>query len=162
SYDSSAPLERTLKSFAVDLTRNPGFGQILNQARGEKVEVALLAAGAGQPAALTGTLVGVQTKLQPQGDGAAGQAEPNLLRAGRRPAGGQAGRRPQGVLPQPGPGGRAEGCPGGAGPVPRHREEGGEYPFRGGGQAAGAGRLRGGEPHLEDQLPPGAGQGGAG
>src|SRR5262249_47987765 len=78
SYDSSAPLERTLKSFAVDLRRNPGFGQILNQARGEKVEVALLAAGAGQPAALTGTVVGVETKRQAVGKEAVEQEVLNL------------------------------------------------------------------------------------
>src|SRR6516225_5344734 len=33
SYDSNAPVERTLKSFAINLTGNPGFGAILNQAR---------------------------------------------------------------------------------------------------------------------------------
>src|SRR5262249_48545233 len=37
TYDSNAPVERTLKSFAVNLASNPTFGQILNQARGEKV-----------------------------------------------------------------------------------------------------------------------------
>src|SRR5262245_35395317 len=41
SYDSNAPVERTLRSFAVDLTRNPSLADLLNQARGEKVEVAL-------------------------------------------------------------------------------------------------------------------------
>jgi hypothetical protein len=35
SIDSSAPTERTLRSFAVDLTRNPTFADILNQARAE-------------------------------------------------------------------------------------------------------------------------------
>src|SRR3954469_21752719 len=49
SYDSNAPLERTLQSFAVNLTANPPLARILDQARGEKVEVALSAAGAGQP-----------------------------------------------------------------------------------------------------------------
>src|SRR5207253_5145160 len=39
SYDSQAPVERILQSFAVNLTGNPGFGAILGQARGEKVEV---------------------------------------------------------------------------------------------------------------------------
>src|SRR5262245_54072287 len=39
TYDSNVPVERTLKSFAVNLTDNPSFAQILNQARGEKVEV---------------------------------------------------------------------------------------------------------------------------
>ena len=46
SYDSSAPLERTLKSFAVNLTGNPTFADILHQARGEKVEVVLAAPAA--------------------------------------------------------------------------------------------------------------------
>src|ERR1700741_278233 len=56
SYDSSAPLERTLKSFAVDLTANPSYAQLLQQARGEKVEVSLSQAAGGQPATLTGTV----------------------------------------------------------------------------------------------------------
>src|SRR5690349_8957227 len=34
SYDSNAPVERTLKSFAINLAGNPSFGAILNQARG--------------------------------------------------------------------------------------------------------------------------------
>src|SRR3954451_3869143 len=41
SYDSNAPIERTLASFAVNLTGNPTFSDILTQARGERVEVAL-------------------------------------------------------------------------------------------------------------------------
>ena len=40
-YDSPDPLEKTLKSFALDLTDNPSFGQMLNQARGEKIEVVM-------------------------------------------------------------------------------------------------------------------------
>ena len=43
SYDSQEPVEKTLKSFAIDLTNNPTLGQILNQARGEKIEVVLAA-----------------------------------------------------------------------------------------------------------------------
>ena len=36
SYDSQAPIEKTLQSFAVNLTGNPGFGAVLGQAlRGE-------------------------------------------------------------------------------------------------------------------------------
>src|SRR5262245_30908353 len=38
SYDGQAPLDKTLKGFAVDLSRNPTYGQILDQAPGEKVE----------------------------------------------------------------------------------------------------------------------------
>src|SRR3954454_5277069 len=67
SYDSNAPLERTLQSFAINLTRNPSLAQVLDQARGEKVEVALLSAGAGQPATLTGTVVGVEAQKQKAG-----------------------------------------------------------------------------------------------
>src|SRR6266481_2753974 len=59
SYDSNVPVERTLQSFAVNLTGNPSFSAILNQARGEKVEVVLQQANAGQPGTLTGSIVGV-------------------------------------------------------------------------------------------------------
>ena len=38
NYDSNAPVEKTLKSYALNLNGDPSFGQILNQARGEKVE----------------------------------------------------------------------------------------------------------------------------
>src|SRR5262245_48340322 len=41
SYDSNVPVERTLQSFSINLTGNPNFAAILNQARGEKVEVTL-------------------------------------------------------------------------------------------------------------------------
>jgi hypothetical protein len=64
SYDSNAPVERTLKSFAINLNGNPAFGQILNQARGEKVEVVLQQTGATQPGTLTGTIVGVEQQKQ--------------------------------------------------------------------------------------------------
>ncbi len=60
SYDSNAPIERTLKSFAINLTGNPGFGTILNQARGEKVEVVLQQANANQPGTISGTVVGIE------------------------------------------------------------------------------------------------------
>jgi hypothetical protein len=61
SYDSNVPVERTLQSFAVNLTGNPTFASLLNQARGEKVEVVLQQAAA-QPANLTGSVVGVEKK----------------------------------------------------------------------------------------------------
>lgn len=67
SYDSQAPIDRTLRSFAVDLTSNPSFGQILNQARGEKVEVVLQQSNATQPGTLTGNLVGVEKQKQAVG-----------------------------------------------------------------------------------------------
>src|SRR5437588_7265381 len=61
SYDSNVPVERTLQSFAVNLAANPTFSAILNQARGEKVEV-ILQQSATQPGTLTGSIVGVEHK----------------------------------------------------------------------------------------------------
>ena len=58
SYDSYDPVEKTLKSFALDLTRNPSLGELLNQARGEKVEVEW------QAQVVKGSLVGVERQRQ--------------------------------------------------------------------------------------------------
>jgi hypothetical protein len=66
-YDSHEPIERTLKSFALDLTTNPSFGQLLNQARGEKVEVVLAQSNASQPGTMTGIVVGMESQRQPHG-----------------------------------------------------------------------------------------------
>src|SRR5262249_42253474 len=60
-HDGNVPVERTLRSFAVDLTGNPTFSAILNQARGEKVEV-VLQQGAAQPGNLSGSVIGVEHK----------------------------------------------------------------------------------------------------
>ena len=70
SYDSNAPVEKTLSSFAVNLSSNPTFGQVLNQARGEKVEVVLQQANAAQPGTMTGSIMGVEAQQQPAGPGA--------------------------------------------------------------------------------------------
>jgi len=67
SYDSNAPVDRTLKSFAINLTGNPSFAQILNQARGEKVEVVLQQANATQPGNLSGTVIGLEKQKQAVG-----------------------------------------------------------------------------------------------
>jgi hypothetical protein len=67
SYDSPDPIEKTLKSFALDLTYNPSFGQLLNQARGEKVEVTLQQGSTAQPGTLSGTIVGMESQRQPHG-----------------------------------------------------------------------------------------------
>lgn len=61
SYDSRDPLERALKSFGLDLTGNPGLGQLLNQLRGESVEVL-------RPNPMTGKILGVEKKVQPVGE----------------------------------------------------------------------------------------------
>src|SRR5262249_52293855 len=65
SYDSQEPVERTLKTFALDLTYNPSFGQLINQARGERVELTLSQSNATQPGTLTGVIVGMES--QPEG-----------------------------------------------------------------------------------------------
>src|SRR3954453_19201287 len=67
AYDSAAPIERTLHSFALDLTANPVLADLLNQARGEKVEVPLLPGASGQPGSLSGTVVGIEKQKQPAG-----------------------------------------------------------------------------------------------
>jgi hypothetical protein len=64
SYDSNAPVEKTLQSFAVNLSANPTFGQVLNQARGEKVEVVLQQANAAQPGTMTGSIMGIEQKQE--------------------------------------------------------------------------------------------------
>jgi hypothetical protein len=75
SYDSNAPVERTLKSFAINLNGNPSFSAILNQARGEKIEVVLQQTNAAQPGTLTGTIVGIEDKKQPVGKDAVAEVE---------------------------------------------------------------------------------------
>jgi hypothetical protein len=63
SYDSADPLERTLKSFALDLTNNPTLAQLLIQARGEKVEVIRQPSDAAS-VTVTGTIVGIESHKQ--------------------------------------------------------------------------------------------------
>ena len=75
SYDSNAPVERTLKSFAVNLNGNPTFAAILNQARGEKIEVVLQQTNAAQPGTLSGTIVGLETQKTPVAKDAVGEVE---------------------------------------------------------------------------------------
>ena len=54
-YASRNPIERTLKTFAVDLTTNPSIADLLNQVRGEKVAVFT-------PNRIEGTILGVETR----------------------------------------------------------------------------------------------------
>jgi hypothetical protein len=65
SYDGQEPIERTLKTFALDLTGNPTFGQLLNQARGEKIELTLQNANGGASSTLTGSIVGMEAQTEP-------------------------------------------------------------------------------------------------
>ncbi len=61
TYDSRDPVTKTLKSFAVDLTTNPGLGQLLEQIRGERIEIAA-------PNPVHGVIVGVEKKREKVGD----------------------------------------------------------------------------------------------
>src|SRR5262249_51690666 len=70
SYDSPDPVERTLRSFAVNLTNNPTFGAILTQMRGERVEVVLQQNVANQPETITGAVMVIEHKKSPSKDGA--------------------------------------------------------------------------------------------
>ena len=60
SFDSQAPVEKTLRSFAIDLSKNPTFGQILDQARGERVEVVLQQSNTTQPGTMSGAIIGME------------------------------------------------------------------------------------------------------
>ncbi len=55
TYGSKDPITKTLRTFAIDLTSNPTLGQILNQVRGERVEI-----DAANP--IVGIILGVETK----------------------------------------------------------------------------------------------------
>jgi hypothetical protein len=61
TYEARDPLHKTLQSFAVDLTTNPGLGALLQQIRGEPLEVAT-------PGAVRGVLLGVEKKTEPIGE----------------------------------------------------------------------------------------------
>jgi len=61
TYGSRDPVTKTLKSFGLDLTENPTLGQLLNQVRGERVEVLW-------PTKTVGTILGVEKKKQPAGE----------------------------------------------------------------------------------------------
>jgi len=64
TYPSQGPLERTLRSFQIDLTQNPALSDLLNQLRGAKVAVTL-ALGARQ---VEGTVLGVEKQQRPSTD----------------------------------------------------------------------------------------------
>lgn len=76
NYDSQDPIDKILRSFAIDLNSNPTFGQILNQARGEKIEVSLVEKKGERPFKLTGVIVGMETKKKVE---TAGMIESEIL-----------------------------------------------------------------------------------
>ncbi|MBI1830130.1 MAG: DUF4139 domain-containing protein, partial [Planctomycetes bacterium] len=65
NYDSSDPIDKILRSFAIDLTSNPTFGQILNQARGVKIEISRSEKNDGQVVKVPGTIVGIEVQRRP-------------------------------------------------------------------------------------------------
>jgi hypothetical protein len=66
--DSQEPLAKALQSFAINLSGNPSFGQVLNQARGEKVEVVLQQSSTVQPGTVSGTVMGTEFQRLPAGN----------------------------------------------------------------------------------------------
>jgi hypothetical protein len=78
NYDSHDPVEKTLKSFAVNLTTNPTFAQLLDQTRGEKVEVLFQQSDVTQAGTLSGTVVGMEQKQQKVKDAVAAVEMLNL------------------------------------------------------------------------------------
>jgi len=67
SYDSRDPIERTLQSYAINLNNTAGLSGVLKQARGEKVEVSFNQPTPGQPATLSGSIIGVEMQKVPGG-----------------------------------------------------------------------------------------------
>jgi hypothetical protein len=66
SYDGAEPIDQALGAFTINLASNPTLGQLLNQARGEKVEVALEGSGGGLAGPLSGTIVGMEAEFENQ------------------------------------------------------------------------------------------------
>lgn len=63
-YGSKDPITRTLSRFRIDLTENPSLADLLQQVRGEAVEI-------DAPTRIAGTIVGVERRNVPTGkDGA--------------------------------------------------------------------------------------------
>jgi hypothetical protein len=55
TYGSRDPITKTLKTFPIDLTDNPTLGDVLNQVRGQRVQV-------DAPTAVSGVLLGVEKR----------------------------------------------------------------------------------------------------
>jgi hypothetical protein len=68
TYGSRDPITKTLKTFPVDLTDNPTLGQILDQVRGQKVQI-------DAPTPITGVLLGVEKRKKETGKDAVVETE---------------------------------------------------------------------------------------
>jgi hypothetical protein len=60
SYASKDPVTRTLQTFSIDLTSNPTLADLLQQVRGEKIEI-------DAPTKVVGVIVGVERRKTPVG-----------------------------------------------------------------------------------------------
>ena len=63
TYPSQDPLAKTLRSFQVDITKNPSLADLLNQLRGARVTIQ------AQAEQLTGTILGVERRSVPADKG---------------------------------------------------------------------------------------------
>jgi hypothetical protein len=72
TYGSQDPITKTLKTFAIDLTENPTLAQLLDQVRGEQVEI-------DAPNKVSGTILGVEKRKQKVGDDVVETEVLNLL-----------------------------------------------------------------------------------
>ena len=61
SYGSKDPITRTLRTFTIDLTKNPTLADLLGQIRGEKIEI-------DAPEKINGTILGVEKRRKPAGE----------------------------------------------------------------------------------------------
>lgn len=69
TYPSQDPIAKTLRSFQVDITRNPSLSELLNQLRGARVS--LQASGAQ----IAGVILGVEMRRVPTPDGNAHETQ---------------------------------------------------------------------------------------
>jgi hypothetical protein len=72
SYGSKEPITRALGTFSIDLTKNPSLGDLLQQIRGEQIEI-------DAPTKVTGTILGVETRRVPAGEQVVDEKFVNLL-----------------------------------------------------------------------------------
>ncbi len=63
-YDSQDPISKALKGYVVDLSGNPSYAQILNQTRGERIEVTWFPGDAKVSTTTVGKIVGIETKTE--------------------------------------------------------------------------------------------------
>jgi hypothetical protein len=63
TYGSKDPITKTLKSFAIDLTTNPTLFDLLQQVRGERVELDV-----GMPDKITGVILGLEKRKDRVGE----------------------------------------------------------------------------------------------